>query len=64
LSRLLQEYNKKKASLSKGELVKVLQAKAIQINKDSQKCQKEFKKGEITKKDFQERYGLMRREWH
>ena len=42
----------------------MIQLKASGINKDSQKVQKEFKKSEIEKKEFLEKYGVLRREYH
>jgi hypothetical protein len=60
----LNEYNKKKADLNKAELVKIVQLKATGLNKESQKVQKEFKKSEISRKEFREQYGLLRREYH
>jgi hypothetical protein len=53
LKKLLNEYNKKKAAMNKSEFVKIIQVKATGLNKESQKVQKEFKKGEINRKEFQ-----------
>jgi pyruvate/2-oxoglutarate dehydrogenase complex dihydrolipoamide dehydrogenase (E3) component len=64
LKKLLNEYNKKRANFDKQEIVKVVQAKASGLNKESAKIQKEFKKGEISNKDFLENYGSLRREYH
>ena len=53
--------------MSKSDLVKTIQKKGTDLNKESVALQKEFKKGKLSNddyKEFIEAYGLKRREYH
>ena len=64
LKKLMEAYQQKKASVSKESMRKLVNAKSIELNKESHQILKDFKKKNLTTEQFIEQYKLKRREFH
>ena len=64
LKKLFEAYNLKKQSLQKDAMRKLVNTKAIELNKESQLVLKDFKKKNLTTEQFVEQYKHKRREYH
>ena len=60
LKALSEQYAAKKAEFSKQSMVKLMQQKCADLNKESQQIQKQFKRGEIGIDDYTSQYKAAR----